>query len=66
MRCANEESLNAYLDKKDKEEQIYESMIQELVDELQIDYEDLHSRFDKIASRYDFPLKFEDFIKEEL
>jgi cyclopropane fatty-acyl-phospholipid synthase-like methyltransferase len=67
-RCANTEALKAHERKLDKDEKIFEAMKEELVDELQMDYEDLHSRFDRIVKAHEFECSynFEDFIAEKL
>ena len=66
MRCANTEAANKYLDEQDRAAVKYESMIQALMDEIEIDYNDLHSRFDRIVKDYGFPLSFEEFVSENL
>ena len=65
-RCVNSEQLAQYEAKVSKEETDYDSMIKELVNELEIDHNEIISRFDKIVDRYGFTLNFEDFVSENL
>jgi len=64
--CANTEALRAYEEKNERLEKEYELVIDELLAELEIDYNNLISRFDNIVKKYDICLSFEEFVKEEL
>ena len=62
----NADALERYEKKINHNQTEFEQMKDELILELEIDYNVLISRFDKIVEPYGFDYKFKEFAKDEL
>jgi len=65
-RCANSESLARYEREQEEAERRHDAFVAVVLDDLHLDYEDLKSRYDYIAERFDYDISFENFIRENI